>query len=312
MVDREDEPKSLKIIAGIPCFNEERFIGSVVAKTRKYADEVIVIDDGSTDESAEIAETAGAVVYRHEQNQGYGAAIRSILERGADHDAGILVIIDGDGQHDPKEISLLTQPIIDGQADIVVGSRFLEKENHAPFYRRVGQRALTAATNLGSGHKLTDSQSGCRAYSSEALSKLNLTESGMAISSEIQFAIKESGLRVCEVPIDVSYEGESKRNPVGHGMNVLTRVLVLFILRQPLLLFGIPSIICLIIALIFGLEVLSVHSNDGFVPFGPAVALVLFGLTGLIGMLAALALQAMKELLRGEATQMVKALRNNK
>jgi len=224
---------STKIIAAIPCFNEDRFIGSVVAKARKYADEVIVIDDGSSDESAYVAEAAGAIVYKHERNRGYGAAIRGCIEKGRKHEADILVTIDGDGQHDPCDIVALIKPITDGETDVVIGSRFLGKASQAPFYRRVGQKALNVATNVGSGHTLSDSQSGCRAYSAEALKKINLSESGMAVSSQIQFAIKESGLRVTEVPIDVSYEEKSKRSPVGHGVHVLTRVVVLFALRRP-------------------------------------------------------------------------------
>ncbi|MCP4607475.1 MAG: glycosyltransferase family 2 protein, partial [Planctomycetes bacterium] len=102
MVENSNQEQKFKIIAAIPCFNEERFIGSVVAKAKKYVDRVIVIDDGSTDDSAEIAKSAGATVYRHEENRGYGAAIASALERGRSKKADILVILDGDGQHDPK------------------------------------------------------------------------------------------------------------------------------------------------------------------------------------------------------------------
>ena len=297
-----------KIVAAIPCFNEERFIGSVVAKTRKYVDEVVVIDDGSDDDSGEVAGTAGAIVYRHEGNLGYGAAICSALESGRSHGADILVTIDGDGQHDPKEIPQLIKPILDGQADVVVGSRFLDTETKSPLYRRVGQRILNVATNLGSGHKLSDSQSGCRAYSSKALEELNLSESGMSVSSEIQFALKKAGLRVAEIPISVSYEGGTKRNPVGHGMSVLTRVVVMFTLRQPLVIFGLPGLICLIIAVVFGLQVLSIYHDGGYIPFGPALAVIMFGPAGLVLFLVALMLQAMKELLRGEASQLMRRI----
>lgn len=299
----------MRIIAAIPCFNEDRFIGSVVAKALKFVDEVIVIDDGSTDDSAEVAEAAGAVVYRHGSNRGYGAAIRSCLEKGHSHGADILVTIDGDGQHDPGDIVDLIKPIMDGETDIVIGSRFLDRESEVPFYRRVGQKALNLATNVGSGHSLSDSQSGCRAYSAQALKRLNLSESGMAVSSQIQFAIKEAELKVAEVPIGVSYAEKSKRSPVGHGVNVLARIAVLFALRHPLIFFGLPGTVCLIIALAFGIDVLWVYRDNGYVPFGPALAVIMFGPLGLVFLFAALMLQAMKELLRGEGARLLKQIR---
>jgi glycosyltransferase involved in cell wall biosynthesis len=298
-----------KIVAAIPCFNEERFIGSVVAKTRKYVDEVIVIDDGSSDDSAEIAEFAGATVYRHESNLGYGAAICSCLEKGQNRGADILVTIDGDGQHDPKEIPLLIKPILEGQADVVVGSRFLNAETKSPLYRRVGQQVLNVATNVGSGHKLSDSQSGCRAYSAKALEELNLSETGMSVSSEIQFAIKRAGLRVSEVTISVSYEEGAKRNPVGHGMNVLTRVVILFILRHPLLFFGLPGIALLAGGLVIGLRVIDIYSETDNIAVGNALIAILLATGGFLTLFGGLILQAMKELLRGEASLMVKKMK---
>ncbi|MBM3132488.1 MAG: glycosyltransferase family 2 protein, partial [Chloroflexi bacterium] len=288
------------------CFNEARFIGSVVARTRKYVDQVVVINDGSTDDSAEIAAATGATVHNHPRNQGYGAAISSALDEGRRLGADVLVIIDGDGQHDPKDVPHLVKPILDGQADIVIGSRFLGKANKSPLYRRIGQRVLNTATNVGSGQKLTDSQSGCRAYSAKALEKLNLSERGMAISSQMQFAIKEAGLRVAEVPIDVLYEEKAKRNPVGHGANVLTRVAILFTLRHPMLVFGAPGLVCWGTGLWFGFRVLTIYNDTDKLASGHALAAILFCLAGLLGLFAALMLQAMKELIRGETSDIVK------
>ena len=296
----ENGERKHRVIAAIPCFNEERFIGSVVLKARKYADKVLVIDDGSADASAEVARDAGAIVYRHECNKGYGAAIRTALQKGKEQKADILVVIDGDGQHDPREIPRLLKPILDGQADVVVGSRFLGESQKGPFYRRLGQRALTALTNLGSGQKLSDSQSGFRAYSSEALKVLNLTESGMSVSSEIQFAISKSGLKVAEVPIAVSYMDKAKRNPLGHGMSVFSRVLVLISLRQPLVLFGVPGIMLLSGGLALGARVLNIYSKTSQFAIGNALGAVLLCMAGILALFAALMLQSMKELMRRE------------
>ena len=288
-----------KIIAAIPCFNEERCIGSVVLKTKKFVSSVVVIDDGSTDATSEVATEAGALVYQHDKNRGYGAAVRSALAKGRELGADVLVIIDGDGQHDPKDIPKLVKPLIDGEADVVIGSRFLGESKRPPFYRRLGLRVLTAITNLGSGQRISDSQSGFRAYSSKALNALNLTEDGMSVSSEMQFAISKSGLKVAEVPIDVSYFDKAKRNPLGHGAEVLSRVLVLFSLRQPLLLFGLPGLALLVGGLVLGARVLAVYSNTQELAIGNGMITILLCLAGLLALFTALMLQAMKELLRG-------------
>ena len=299
-----------RIIAAIPCFNEERFIGSVVIKTRKHVDEVVVVDDGSSDTSAVIARDAGAVIYSHGSNRGYGAAIQSALESGREHDADILVIFDGDGQHDPDDIPTVIKPIVDGDADVVIGSRFIGEGSEAPFYRRVGQRVLNIATNIGSGQKVSDSQSGFRAYSAKALDKLHLAETGMSVSSEIQFMISKGGLRVAEVPIGVSYTEKAKRNPIEHGMSVLSRVLVLFSLKHPLLLFGLPGSLLSISGIILGLQVIAVFSDTGKIAIGTALATIILALSGLLMLFTSLMLQAMKELLKGIVAQITKEIKN--
>lgn len=287
-----------RIVAAIPCFNEERFIGSVVLQAKKHVNRVIVIDDGSTDATAEVAADAGAVVYQHSQNRGYGAAIRTALGKGRELQGDVLVIIDGDGQHDPRDIPRVVAPILDGTADVVVGSRFLGEGSRPPFYRRLGQAALTAVTNVGSGRKLTDSQSGCRAYSSKALKALSLSEDGMSVSSEIQFALSKAGLRTVEVPINVSYMDRAKRSPVGHGLNVLSRLLVLISLRQPLLLFGVPGLALFAAGLGLGLRVVAIYSADRVLATGNALGAVMLLLAAMLSLFTALMLQSMKELLR--------------
>lgn len=295
-----------KIVAAVPCFNEERFIGSVVAKLNKFVDEVIVIDDGSIDGTVEVASEIGATVYSHSRNLGYGAAIRSALLKGAELRADVLVILDGDGQHDPRDIPNLVKPLLDGEADVVVGSRFLGKGKKPPLYRRLGQRVLTATTNMGSGCKVSDSQSGFRAFSSRALKVLNLSESGMAASSEMLFAMGKSGLRTVEVSIDVSYTHKAKRSPIGHGMSVLSRLVVLISIQQPLLLLGLPGLALLVGGLVLGTRVLAIYGATRELATGNALVAVLLSLAGLLALVASVMLQAMKELLRGLATQLAR------
>lgn len=288
------------IIAAIPCFNEERFIGSVLLKVKKYVDKVVVIDDGSSDGSVEVASAAGAIVHSHGINRGYGAAIRTALDKGREHGADVLVVIDGDGQHDARDIPRLVKPVLDGEADVVIGSRFLGRSRGVPLYRRMGHRVLNVATNVGSGHRLSDSQSGFRAYSRKALDALDLMEDGMSVSSEMQFAMRQAGLRVAEVPIEVSYADKAKRNPVGHGVSVLSRVLVLVSLRQPFVLFGIPGVLLLGGGLALALRVLGIWGRTNQLAIGNFLGAILLCLTGVLGLFAALMLQAMKELLRGQ------------
>lgn len=300
-----------RIVAAIPCFNEERFIGSVVLKAKKFVDEVIVIDDGSTDRTAEIAEAAGALVIRHERNQGKGVAINTAFEQARRTGCSGLVLLDGDGQHEPSDIPSLLRPVLEGEADMVVGSRFLATKSQMPRYRRVGQRILTLATNLGSQVKLTDSQSGFRAFSHKAMNALSLREEGLSVESEIQFAIGKSGLRVSEVPIDVSYMDKAKRSPLGHGLSVLSRLLVLMSLKQPLVLFGVPGLALLAGGLVLGARVLAIYGDTRELAVGFALGTILLCLAGLLALFAALMLQAMKELLRGEAAQLARKMREH-
>jgi len=307
--DSEMLQRKPKIIAAIPCFNEERFIGSVVLKAKRYVDRVIVIDDGSTDATGKVATEAGAKVYRNKQNQGYGAAIRSAIAKGQNLRADILVILDGDGQHDPKDIPKLVRPIINETADVAVGSRFMGKGEKPPLYRRLGQRVLTIITNVGSGQRISDSQSGFRAYNVKTLKGLNLTESGMSISSEIQFAVSRSGLRVAEVPIAISYSEKAKRNPVGHGAGVLSRLAVLITLRKPTLILGLPGLGFLASGLFLGIRVLLRYSEVREVAIGNAFGAVLLSLVGLLTLFTLLMLLAMKELMRGEVTRLTQETR---
>jgi len=305
---RSSQQTHLKVVAAIPCFNEERFIGSVVAKAKRYVDTVVVIDDGSTDDSAEIAEQVGATVYRSEHG-GYGAAIGAALEVGRDLGADILVTLDGDGQHNPAEIPRLIEPITAGQADIVVGSRFLANQSTTPLYRRVGQQVLTFASNLASGEKISDSQSGYRAYSTRALQELVVSEAGMSVSSQLQFAARQAGLRVAEIPIGVTYADEVKRNPVAHGFGVLGRIAVMFALGRPLLLFGVTGTVLLLAGLVLGFWVLAKYQGTGAVPIPAAWAALTLAIGGLVIGLSGLTLQAMREVIGMELAQIVKRLR---
>ena len=277
-----EQSTPLVIIAAIPCHNEERFIGSVVLKAKRYVSQTIVVDDGSTDDSANIAEAAGAVVIRKQHVGGKGSTVALVFQEVSRLGADVLVLMDGDGQHDAGEIPKLLKPVSEGSADIVIGSRFLERGNQIPKYRILGQRILTFVTNLGSGSKLTDSQSGFRAFSRKAIHTLSFNEQGFAVESEMQFLAKEKGLDVIEVPITTCYEDKVKRNPVAHGLGVLSRVLNMISQRQPLLYLSLPGAIILLIGIRLGLFGLRNYTATTALPLGQTFVSALLCAIGLV------------------------------
>lgn len=220
-----------KIIAAIPAYNEERHIGEVVGRALPHVDRVYVIDDGSSDQTEEIARAAGAEVIKHQVNMGKGEAINTAFSLAREIRPQVMVLLDGDNQHDPDEIPILIKPIIRNKCDMVVGSRFMRK-NEIPAYRMLGQHVLTLTTNLGSGIKLTDSQSGFRAFSLTAIDQMQFNETGLSVESEMQFIAGEKNFKVQEVPISTNYDDEVKRSPVVHGVGVLMRVLGLIVQRR--------------------------------------------------------------------------------
>lgn len=289
-----------KIIAAMPAYNEEKFIGKTVLGCKPFVDEVVVVNDGSADATAMIATACGATVIYHEKNQGYGAAIRTCFETARKMQAKAMVIIDSDGQHDPIEIAQVLQPILDHEADVSIGSRFIEgHESKIPFYRTVGMKILNIATNQGSGVKFTDTQSGFRAYSANAINKIRIGNSGMSAGSEILLQVKEHGLSIKEVPITCRYDIEdtSTHNPVVHGLKVLASVITEIEYKHPLVYIGVPGLILLFFGLANAWYVLNSYNNAGFVPFGPAISMVLLLVVGLLATSTALNLHAMTKLM---------------
>ncbi len=285
------------VIVAIPAYNEARFIGSVVLQCRRYADTVLVIDDGSHDRTASIAEAAGAIVLRHEHNRGKGEGVNTAFAEARRLQGRCLVLIDGDGQHDPSEIPAITAPILAGEADMTVGSRFLDIKSDIPAYRKVGQHGLTMATNLSSGIRLTDSQSGFRAFSAAAIAALSFRGSGFSVESEMQFLMREHTLRVAEVPISVVYEEPAKRNPVAHGMAVLNGIVRLISQGRPLFFFGTPGLVFLLLGFLLGLRVVAIYDTTQILAVGYAMIVVLLTTTGILAIFVGIILHALRGLL---------------
>jgi len=234
---RSSQQTHLKVVAAIPCWNEERFIGDVVSKARKYVDQVIVVDDGSHDSTAEAAQAAGALVVNHRTNKGYGESIKSCFEAAKANKADILVTLDGDGQHNPDALPQVLAPILTGEADLVIGSRFLEptkstqqtlstQQTTMPRYRAVGIGIITFAWNFGSKTKVSDAQSGFRAYNKKVMDAFdNLTEKGMSISVETLERARRKRAIITEVPIPCKYVPSTLNlGAFRHGFNVARAV----------------------------------------------------------------------------------------
>jgi len=259
----------LRILVCIPAFNEAKTIADIITKSKKHAKEVIVYDDGSTDDTYEAANSAGATVIRNPENKGYGVAIRSLFQAAKEQNADIMVTLDSDGQHNPDQIPQLIEPLLKQGVDLVIGSRFLDSNDKekVPRYRSFGIKTITKLTQAASYSGITDSQSGFRAYNKNALSKINLFEDGMAVSIEILLRAKEKKLLTTEVPITINYDVKdtSTHNPISHGLGVLYSVLQFISLRHPLAFYGLPGIALLGVAAFFLKNVLHLFSTTGYV-----------------------------------------------
>ncbi|MFC2060262.1 glycosyltransferase [Chloroflexota bacterium] len=281
-----------KKIAGMPAYNEGKYIGSLVLHIRQYVDMVIVVDDGSTDHTAKIAELAGATVVRHMENKGYGNAIQSILAEAKEQNADILVILDADSQHNPEEIPSLINAVSEG-SDVVIGSREMRINVIAP-YRRFGQRVLSRLTRIASRKEISDTESGFRAYSRKAIATLHLKEKGMAISSEIVSEATAKGLKVTEVPISVIYTKDSSTmNPIRHGFGVLNRIMVMISERRPLLFFGLFGGIFLVLGFAAGVAVVQSYYTSYVLATGTALISILCITAGLLSIFTGIILNVL-------------------
>ena len=242
----------MKITIGIPAYNEEKNIASIITKLKKITDSIIVCDDGSSDMTSDISKNLGAIVITHKKNMGYGVAINSIFQKAKELNVDLLVTFDADGQHRVEDIEKVVEPIKNNTADLVIGSRFLDKKSNVPNYRKIGIKVITKITNASIKKKLTDSQSGFRAYNKQVLSQISPSDIGMGISTEILIKSSSKGLRIMEVPVTILYSGDtSTHNPVSHGTSVLLSTIKFTSIEHPLKFYGIPSVIFLIIGGIF-------------------------------------------------------------
>jgi len=290
------------VVVGIPAFNEESTIARVVLEAQKYADVVVVCDDGSKDVTGVIAKRLGADIVRHGQNLGYGASIKSLFIRALELNADVLITLDADGQHDPKEIPKLVTPIVQGTADLVIGSRFIDEHgtNEMPLYRRFGAQLITKMFNGLSKNDISDAQSGFRAYSHQALEKLNIFGTGMGASVEILVEASKLELKMCEVPCSCKYNNgggkTSTEHPIAHGFGVVMSIVRLIVEKKPLTLLGIPGLLCLFAGLGLGVWMLQIYSVEHRIVTNIALASIAFVLVGFFALSTAITLYSISRL----------------
>ena len=261
----------MSILVCIPAFNEGKVIDKVIKDCLKFSNEVVVCDDGSMDNTYEVADSAGADVIRHEKNIGKGESLRSLFKfaRHSNHD--IIVTIDGDGQFIPEEIPKLVKSIQENKSDLVIGYRF-DDTTEIPNYRRFGNKMLDKMTNMVEEISVRDTQSGFRAYSRKVIDDIDFKMKGFGADAEILIDAAKKGYRLSEEKITVIYDTGTKtstKNPISHTGEVISSLVEITAVRSTLKFMGIPGIILMIAGLYFTINVAVTFSEIGYfsIPF---------------------------------------------
>lgn len=288
-------------LAVIPCYNEESTIGSVVLKAKRHVDEVLVVDDGSIDDTAKIASDAGAIVISHKRNEGKSVGIRTGFRYALAKDFDYVITLDGDGQHNPDEIQIVLGNLMNNGHDISIGLRSGNR-TEMPRWRRVGKRMLDYATSFGNGGYLTDSQSGFRAFNKKAVNGLISKLNGDAFSVESEQLIKahELGLKVDHTHVTCKYKNldTSSKGPASHGFSVLRYIIWLVAERRPLLFLGVPGFFLVLLGLIFGIQVLQYYNQTHVFLVSYAILISIFLIIGALSMFMGLMLNVLPRILK--------------
>ena len=291
----------MTILIGVPAFNEEKTIAKVVVRAKKHGDQVVVVDDGSQDDTALIARALGAVVVTHEKNLGKGAALRDCFQWAKAAGAEVLVTLDADGQHDPANIPMLVDELKRNEADVAIGSRSVRPPD-MPHHRWLGERALDIVTQVKVGERTVDAQSGFRAYSRRAIENLVPAEYGMGVDSEVIMQAHEAGMKIIEVPVSAHYAEleTSSHNPMMHALDVFFSIVKFISIRHPLAFYGGFGIAGLIISLFFGVMTLDYYQSWGRVITNIALISIAAGVVGFLSIFTGIILFTLITVVRAQ------------
>ncbi|MFW6376273.1 MAG: glycosyltransferase family 2 protein, partial [Thermoplasmatota archaeon] len=300
----EDE----SVLLGIPAYNEELSIGSVIHKSKKVdvVDDILVVDDGSTDETSEIAKDFGVKVIRHKKNAGKGAAIKTIFDYASENGYDYLVLIDGDGQHNPYEIPHVLSPALNPGADMVIGARWGDT-TEMPFYRKIGKNVLDHLTP--GGDKAKDTQSGFRALNKKAIEEIEIKQHDFTVESEMVTEAKDKDLDVTHSHISCRYDdvdNASTKGPVAHGLNVLSKIIRLTVERRPLVYLGIPGVISYLLGLITGIMVIRTAARHEVLSVGWGMLTIVFIVVGSVFVTSGFILNEIRRLMQQESREYFK------
>jgi glycosyltransferase involved in cell wall biosynthesis len=289
------------ILAVIPCYNEEVAIGSVVLKSKRHVDTVLVVDDGSNDNTADIARDAGAIVISHKKNFGKSASVKTGFNYALENDFDYVVTLDGDGQHNPDEIPPLLDNILNNGHDISIGFRSGEN-TQMPDWRRVGKRALDYITSYSNGGFVTDSQCGFRAFNKKAIKAITprLNGKDFALESEQLIRAHELDLKVGNTNVSCKYKDlkTSTKNPASHGFSVLNYLIWLIAERRPLLFIGVPGFISVVVGLLLGIYTLQYYNQTHVFQISYAILVSIFLIVGVLAMFMGLMLNVLPSILK--------------
>lgn len=313
VTDVETSDMSGGCIVAIPAYNEAGTITDVVSRTKPHADEVLVVDDGSDDDTAVRARETDAAVVEHGRNEGYGATLKRAFHEAKRREAGTLVVIDGDGQHDPAHIPRLLDRQTDGHPKIVIGSRFIgDRTSDIPTYRRFGLWLVNAITNLSMGtvrsrDRIFDTQSGFRAYNAIAIDSLTEDGSigtGMGASTDVLHHARRHGFDIEEVGIEISYDVDnaSNHNSVSHGLALISNLLRTVERDHPIALLGVPGFSSTLVGFVFGYWMLTNYVTSGTFPVGIAIAAVFFLLVGVFACFTGIILHSLNQYFDADAS----------
>lgn len=293
-----------QVLVGIPAYNEADTIDSVVEEALAYVNEVLVVNDGSEDDTAERAEAAGAGVYTHDRNRGYGAALKTIFQQAERSGAQTLVIVDGDSQHDTSDIPRLVDRQRETDAAVVIGSRFgPDADTEMPLYRRFGLGIVNTLTNLSLGilrpsKWVGDTQSGFRAYDRRAIESIAADDTigdKMSASTDILYHAHSAEYEVEEVPttIDYSVEEASSHNPIQHGISLVMNIVRTVERERPITLLGLPGILYMFGGLGFGYWAVFNYIQTDVFPIGIALTASVLTIVGVLASLTAITLHSL-------------------